>query len=411
MVKNCGSCGAPCAERSIGASWKCGFCETVNYNEGYVEAYLSNIDVAKLTNYMRLAKASYEARNFEDAAEKFDMALAENSENAEAWAYKALSLVHTINLSNIDSVPSQVEACFQQANSLEAGGGEFLEAAHAIARERIVAELLRSANREVEQAQKSAFAFSHDAAAASSRASKRYNNAFVALAACLETPSENVRQMLDVCKLTMLASQQQYAPEASAVVQSAHSYVDQVRARFPSMEIDMPQPKKMAACFPAHARVATGRGRWTTMGDLRIGDTVLAYDSKAGDWHSVPVVRIRQRIAVQIVELHLANGQVIDTTASHSFLTQRGWVAAGDLGVEDTCLMAEPGRGAPGRGGGGGGGAPPVAGPLAGAKHDSAGDGLQHHHIPPAYRVRRRCRRPRVHTLPSAAFTRLLVAD
>lgn len=344
-MKDCKSCGAPSEQESLGASWKCGFCKAVNYDEKYVEAYLAKIDIAKLSSYMRLAKTSYEAGNFEDAVAKFDNALTENAENAEAWAYKGLALAHTINLSNIDRIPSEVDQCFRQATSLMADGDDFVEAAHAVARERIVSELVRSTVREVEQAQKSAFAFSHDSGEARRRAGERYGNAFKALGACLTTPSSNVRQMVDVCRLTVATTQEPLAPSAPAVMQAALDYVEDVRAKFPTLHIDMPQPTKAkVACFPSGTRIATGFESWMSMRDLRVGQTVLAYDPLERRWEPVVVVRVRQHSPMRIVELFLEGGTVVATTVSHSFLTERGWRRAGHLRHDDRCFVAEPGE-------------------------------------------------------------------
>lgn len=344
MMKDCKSCGAPSEQEGFGASWKCGFCKSVNYDEKYVEAYLAKIDVAKLSSYMRLAKVSYEAGNFEDAVVKFDAALTENAENAEAWAYKGLALAHAINLSNIDRIPPEVDQCFQQAIALVPNGDDFVEAAHAVARERIVSELVRSAVRELEQAQKSAFAFSHDEGEARRRAGARYGNAFRALAACLESPSSNVRQMVDVCCLTVAASQEPFAPSVPTVTQAALDYVEEVRVRFPSLQIELPQPAKAkSACFPPTARVATGYGSWRLMRDLRVGQALLAYVPHQHRWEPVVVVRVRQHPPVRIVELLLDGGGLVATTASHSFLTRRGWARADELRPDDTCLTAAPG--------------------------------------------------------------------
>ncbi len=343
MMKECKSCGAPSEQESLGASWKCGFCKSVNYDENYVEAYFAKIDVAKLSSYMRLAKASYEAGNFEDAVAKFDKALTENAENAEAWAYKGLALAHAINLGNIDKIPSEVDQCFLQANSLTTDGDDFVEAAHAVARERVVSELVRSAVREVEQAQKSAFAFSHDSGEAREHAGGRYGNAFRALGVCLAMPSSNVRQMVDVCRLTVATSQEPFAPSAPTVRQAALDYLEEVRVRFPSLQIDIPQPvKAKSACFPSGARIATGCRSWTSIRDLHVGQTVLAYDPHEHRWEPVAVVRVFQHPPVRIVELLLDGGGVVATTASHSFLTAHGWCRAGQLRPDDSCLVAEP---------------------------------------------------------------------
>ena len=339
MVNQCSTCGYP-GSGGLAASWTCEKCKTKNYNEQFVEAYLANVDVARMSSFMRLGRTSYQAGDFEDAIKKFDLALAEHAENSEGWAYKGLALAHLINLSNLGAIPRQVDLCFANAGETTGGDPEFLGAAHAVARERIVREMLRSALRECEQAEKSAFAFSHDKAEARQRASARYENAFRALGFCMSLPSENVGQMIEVCRLIRGASFQEFAPDASTLNMQVTAYVEAAAAAHPGVDTSLPEPPvKRAACFPAGAQVATRGGGAIRVEDLAVGDRVLGQDAQRGQWEQVQITAVRRHERIRIWEVQLEHGVTLSTTASHSLATTRGWVAVADLVPGDRCQV------------------------------------------------------------------------
>jgi tetratricopeptide (TPR) repeat protein len=252
MIRECKCCGAPADQEGLQAWWECKFCQSVNYDERVVEAYLANTDIAKLSNQIRIGRSYYEAGDFEKAIDHFDRALMEDARHAEAWAYKGLALAYTVDLQNISNVLRGVEQCFKQARSATGQGDELVDAAHGVARERVVAELLRCAVRETEHAEKSIFAFSGDPGRAQFHAGEQYASALSALAACLSAPSTNVRQMADVCRLAVAISREKYAPPAESVAGAAQRYLDEIRTKHPSISVDIPKSRNVEpdrGCF------------------------------------------------------------------------------------------------------------------------------------------------------------------
>ena len=313
----------------------------------YVDSYLANIDHAKLSSFMKLAKTAYLSKNYADAVSKFEMALAENAENVEAWAYKGLSLAHTINLSNIDTIPHQVSICFENAFAHEGDQQEFCKAAQAIAQERVVSELLRSAEREIHQAKKSAFAFSHDKNLARAKAGHRYTNALLALVHCLSTPSNNVKQMLQVCQHITDISNDKFAPHTTVQTAAVKEYLTTIVERYPDLELELETPTAMeqkAACFPGHALVAVAINTWVPIHQLELGNQIKVMNEKTGAWENAHVRKINKHDHVAIIEIHLEGGMVIESTQSHSFWTQRGWVQGKNLKSTDRCLQISPGQ-------------------------------------------------------------------
>ncbi len=84
--------------------------------------------------------------------------------------------------------------------------------------------------------------------------------------------------------------------------------------------------------FSARTQVATARGE-RQMGDIKVGDKVLAYDQDSGATGSYTVTAVWVRKDRSIESLRIS-GESLQTTAEHPFYTkERGWVAAGNLRV------------------------------------------------------------------------------
>ncbi|HEX2912230.1 MAG TPA: RHS repeat-associated core domain-containing protein [Chloroflexia bacterium] len=86
--------------------------------------------------------------------------------------------------------------------------------------------------------------------------------------------------------------------------------------------------------FSADTPVALANGDEKPIGDLKVGDEVLAYDQSTGSNGSYPVeaVLVHDDQAIEYITLDSNQGEQLETTPEHPFYTQdRGWVGAGDL--------------------------------------------------------------------------------
>lgn len=87
-------------------------------------------------------------------------------------------------------------------------------------------------------------------------------------------------------------------------------------------------------CFPAGTLV-DGR----PIEEIKVGDTVSAFDEKTGQMEPREVTRLyRNPVGEQLVEVTVA-GRTIVATPGHPFWTQRGWVDAIDLTDADNLLI------------------------------------------------------------------------
>ena len=95
-----------------------------------------------------------------------------------------------------------------------------------------------------------------------------------------------------------------------------------------------------AACsFPADTAVATPDGS-EPIGEVDVGDTVLAYDPATGETEERAVTATSVHRDSEITRV-LVDGETVVTTPDHPFLTAgRGWVAAGDLRPGDELVSA-----------------------------------------------------------------------
>lgn len=84
-----------------------------------------------------------------------------------------------------------------------------------------------------------------------------------------------------------------------------------------------------AYSFSGWTPVATSTG-WRAIRDLRVGDDVLAFYATDGSTSSYPVTAVHVHRDPTLVTLRI-DGEQIETTPEHPFLTSEGWVAAGDL--------------------------------------------------------------------------------
>jgi len=82
--------------------------------------------------------------------------------------------------------------------------------------------------------------------------------------------------------------------------------------------------------FSADTLIATPRGE-IPIGELRIGDTVLAYNESTGENRTYPIDKVFVNVDQSILHLTV-DDETLQTTLEHPFYTEEaGWIAAGDL--------------------------------------------------------------------------------
>ena len=110
MIQNnlCNSCGAPLEGDPSASSWKCEYCQTVNYNSFILEKRIKDIDFSKSSNLFQLGMSSYEAGDYKLAATQLEKVLIEDSGNSDAWMYLALSATKTADAANFSDSYNKV---------------------------------------------------------------------------------------------------------------------------------------------------------------------------------------------------------------------------------------------------------------------------------------------------------------
>jgi hypothetical protein len=91
-------------------------------------------------------------------------------------------------------------------------------------------------------------------------------------------------------------------------------------------------------CFVAGTPVLMADGSTLPIQDIEVGDAVATF-AVGGDLIPGRVVALIRGTSAEVLEIEL-DEQTIRCTAPHRFLTQRGWVEAGDLILTDKLLSA-----------------------------------------------------------------------
>lgn len=88
------------------------------------------------------------------------------------------------------------------------------------------------------------------------------------------------------------------------------------------------------ACFPKGTTVHTEKGK-RTIETIKVGDLVWAWDEQNNNKALKKVVSTKRVETDVIIELHTINGDIIKTTPTHPFKTDKEWRDAADLKVGD----------------------------------------------------------------------------
>lgn len=87
------------------------------------------------------------------------------------------------------------------------------------------------------------------------------------------------------------------------------------------------------ACFPAGTKINTDVGL-KNIEEIKVGDKVWSYNELTGETGLQEIVRTMSRESDHTIELY-TEGEIIETTAEHPFLTDNGWKDAADLQTGD----------------------------------------------------------------------------
>lgn len=88
-----------------------------------------------------------------------------------------------------------------------------------------------------------------------------------------------------------------------------------------------------SSCFPGDANVLTPSGA-VKMQDLRVGDAVLSY-TQDGRVASTAVTKRKVHRGTRLWRIVDSEGEIVEATGNHLFLTQRGWIQARCLVIGD----------------------------------------------------------------------------
>ena len=92
-------------------------------------------------------------------------------------------------------------------------------------------------------------------------------------------------------------------------------------------------------CFAGDTLVLTENG-YKNISSIDVGEKVLSYDMYSESYEYMPVSNVIEGTAVDTVKISVGE-ETIESTTNHPYMTQRGWIAAGELTTDDLLLSCE----------------------------------------------------------------------
>jgi intein/homing endonuclease len=87
-------------------------------------------------------------------------------------------------------------------------------------------------------------------------------------------------------------------------------------------------------CFDGDTLITTPHGK-IPIKDLKAGDKIINFCEKTKQYKEDTIVKVHKNLthskSEKMIELEFDNGEKIQVTANHKFLTNKGWVRADDL--------------------------------------------------------------------------------
>jgi len=133
MADHCTSCGASRPASSSNHSFVCEYCGAKNVDEQYFIERAKNIDSNKLDSYLHLGLVAFNAGDFPNAEQKFEEAVKQDGNSADAWIYLAHTKAKTVKPSNFTNSLSIATNCIQRAREIDANAEIVLYGSSAIA--------------------------------------------------------------------------------------------------------------------------------------------------------------------------------------------------------------------------------------------------------------------------------------
>jgi len=103
-------------------------------------------------------------------------------------------------------------------------------------------------------------------------------------------------------------------------------------------EANQPHNQSSTGCFPSYTPVLTPKG-WKNISQLYVGDEVMSFNEH-GQLRCKEILRVKRHKPCRILTVH-TEGDSFDSTASHSIMTNHGWLTVGKLKNGDVILQVD----------------------------------------------------------------------
>ncbi len=88
-------------------------------------------------------------------------------------------------------------------------------------------------------------------------------------------------------------------------------------------------------CFVAGTSITLVDKNSKSIEEIKVGDEVLSWDEKTGEFQNAKVVKTFEKIATELIKIELENNKIIESTPEHPFYTSKGWISAKEIKPND----------------------------------------------------------------------------
>lgn len=231
----CNGCGAPRSADSLATHWTCAYCKATTYSQAYLQSQVSDVDLSKTSHLLEVGLVAYQAGEFDRARDLLQRSLAEDSGNADAWMYTALSIAAQADIATFYDSADKVRTYSARAQELSPTAPRVI-AGRSVCANDLAAVGLRAAQRELRDAEKTWFSFSSsDPKEATRRTNREVESGLRFVSESLALRPDDIRVAGGLASTARSLAALYKGQVPAALMRQCESILEDVRRQNPSL--------------------------------------------------------------------------------------------------------------------------------------------------------------------------------